>query len=31
MINVTVFKKIGEVTEEMKFCSQVALDVTVWS
>ena len=28
MINVTVFKKIREATKEMKFCSQVVLDVT---
>lgn len=27
----TVIEKTGEATEDMKFCSQVVLDVTVWS
>lgn len=29
--DVGVIEKIGEVTEDIKFCSQVVLDVTVWS
>lgn len=29
--DVTVIEKTGEVSEDMKFCSQVVLDVAVWS